>query len=64
MQKIEQRIEKLEARQDGDRLFDEVLARIIRPDGACVGEVRKNLITGEESRTTLSPGEEKHHAKD
>lgn len=54
MQKIEQRIEKLEAKHDIGKLFDEILIRIIRPgDGACIAEHRCITGTGEWTRTQL-----------
>lgn len=54
MQKIEQRIEKLETKHEAGNLFDEILIRIIRPgDMACVAEHRCIIGTGEWTRTQL-----------
>lgn len=52
MQKIEQRIEKLEAKHTTEGLFDEILIRYIRPgDMACVAECRTDLKSG---KTTVT----------
>lgn len=52
MQKIEQRIERLEAQHDTVGKFDAIVWRIIRPgDMACVAEHRIDLKTGKRTIT-------------
>jgi hypothetical protein len=54
MQKIEQRIEKLEAKHEVEGMFEKIVIRLIRPgDMACIAEHRCIIGTGEWTRTQL-----------